>query len=347
MKKFMFLFVTGAIALTACKEAFKKGDEGMQYRIISDGKGNTLKAGEFAEVHFENLISGSGRKDSLLTSSREQGAPQVVKIDSMGLGPTFYKLMLQLRAGDSLVTKTLVDSVFKRDMTQMPPFMKKGQYVYTNLKIVRVFKTEAEANTARDANMKIAEAAAKAKGEALKVADAKTIDEYVKANKLTGTKTANGVFVQTTVPGGEQLDSNKLVKINYTGTLLNGKKFDSNLDTTNGRKIEPLLVNLTNDYQLGGGVIQGMSEALKVMQVGSKGKMIIPSGLAYGPQPPSPEIPKDAILVFDVEILSALSKAQAKAENEVKQKQYMEEQKKAQAEMEKAQKAAADTMKKK
>jgi FKBP-type peptidyl-prolyl cis-trans isomerase FkpA len=345
----MFLFVAGTVALTACKEAFKKGDEGMLYRIISDGKGNTLKAGDFVEVHFENLLSGAGRKDSLLASSREQGAPQIVKVDSMTLGPTFYKLMIQLRAGDSLVSKTMVDSIFKRDMTQMPPFMKKGQYVYTNLKIVRTFKTEADANAAKEANMKLAEAAAKAKADALKVTDAKLIDEYVKSKGLTGTKTANGVFVQITQPGTEALDSNKLVKVNYTGTLLDGKKFDSNLDTTGGRKPEPLLVNLTSDYTLGGGVITGMSEAIKAMQVGSKGKMIIPSGMAYAAQPPSAEIPKNAVLVFDVEILSSMTKTQVKAENEAKQKAFMEEQKRAQAEMEKQQKmqqAMTDTTKK-
>ena len=83
--------------------------------------------------------------------------------------------------------------------------------------------------------------------------------------------------------------SNK-VKCHYTGTLLNGFKFDSSVD-----RGEPITFPLGN-------VIRGWQEALQLMTVGSKWKLYIPSDLAYGDNGP-PNIGPGATLIFEVELL--------------------------------------------
>jgi FKBP-type peptidyl-prolyl cis-trans isomerase len=81
------------------------------------------------------------------------------------------------------------------------------------------------------------------------------------------------------------------VTVHYHGTLLDGTVFDSTVKS--GKPISfPL-----------NGVIPGWTEGLQLMKVGDKFKFEIPPKLAYGPNSPTPTIPPNSTLVFEVELL--------------------------------------------
>jgi len=85
------------------------------------------------------------------------------------------------------------------------------------------------------------------------------------------------------------------VSVQYTGTLLDGTKFDSSYDH-GGKPI---------DFPIGvRAVIKGWDEGVPPMKVGGKRRLVIPGPLAYGPNPPTPTIPPDATLVFDIELVA-------------------------------------------
>ena len=88
--------------------------------------------------------------------------------------------------------------------------------------------------------------------------------------------------------------SGQTVDVHYTGFLLNGKVFDSSVE-----RGQPF------SFELGQGrVIKGWDEGLALMQVGDKLRLIIPSSLGYGPNGAGGQIPPNATLVFDVELIN-------------------------------------------
>ncbi len=88
-----------------------------------------------------------------------------------------------------------------------------------------------------------------------------------------------------------------MLSMNYTGMLLDGSKFDSNVDPAFGH-VQPFT------FPLGGGqVIQGWDMGLVGMKVGEKRTLTIPSNLAYGSRAMGTKIPANSALVFEVELL--------------------------------------------
>mmetsp|Transcript_15122 Transcript_15122/g.25750 ORF Transcript_15122/g.25750 Transcript_15122/m.25750 type:complete len:141 (+) Transcript_15122:69-491(+) len=109
--------------------------------------------------------------------------------------------------------------------------------------------------------------------------------------------TSSGLQYRDLVVGqGEAPVKGQSVKVHYTGTLENGKVFDSSL------KRDPL------EFAVGTGqVIPGWDEGILTMHVGGKRQLKIPSKLAYGAQGVGP-IPPDATLLFDCELVALGSK---------------------------------------
>jgi len=118
-------------------------------------------------------------------------------------------------------------------------------------------------------------------------------DTYFADLKSKGVlSTASGLFYEIVAAG----DSTKpkptdVVKVHYTGKLLDGKVFDSSVE-----RGEPVEFPLNQ-------VIPGWTEGLQLVGKGGKLKLYIPSDLAYGAQGAPGTIPPFSTLVFDVELI--------------------------------------------
>ena len=119
------------------------------------------------------------------------------------------------------------------------------------------------------------------------------------------TKPATSQTVPTTilqiiderVGSGPVAKKGDTLRMNYKGTLQNGKVFDQSYGD------DPY------EFQLGAGrVIEGWDKGIVGMKVGGKRKLVIPAKMAYGADSSNPDIPANSVLVFDVELLAVNGK---------------------------------------
>lgn len=114
------------------------------------------------------------------------------------------------------------------------------------------------------------------------------------ANREGVNQTASGLQYEILVKGeGENPAANSMVTVHYHGTLIDGTVFDSSV-----QRGEPATFGVHQ-------VIKGWTEALQLMNVGSKYRLYIPQDLAYGANPhPGGAIEPYMALIFDVELIS-------------------------------------------
>ena len=321
MKHSFYLFAVAAVLFASCSKPFKKAEGGLQYKIISDGKGKTIKAGNFFEIQFDQVYSGAG-KDSVLFDSRTV-SNQIVTMDSAQIPPVYFKIFAESRKGDSIIVKQLTDSLMKNGNT--PPFMKKGAFIVAHYKIVNVFETKESADSAYKIQMEQAKVKDSLKSiEQLKKDDV-AIADYLAKNKIQAVKAPKGTYVEIINPGaGDVVTSANVLKVYYTGrTLSGGPAFDSNTDTAFGHT-ELLPVNMGALPGEPGSVIAGWTDGLSLLKKGGKARLYIPSALAYGSQGRGAQIKPNESLIFDVEVVDVVSAAAAQAE-EMDQRKKMEE----------------------
>ena len=319
-----FYLLTGLLVMAAgcTNNKFKKAKDGSEYRIIANASGKKAVAGNVIEINI-----WAKYKDSVLFNSVEASMPRFVPYDTAQLPPFFR----DIHEGDSLIIRVSTDTLIKAGQAQ--PFMKKGQYIYQYFKVEKLFENQQAADSLAKSFMAVAKTKQYQKtieqiqkdlvtNAGQMKTDDQIITDYMAKNNIKGIKTAWGTYVALTIPGtGENLSEKDIAVINYTGRTLKDSVFDSNTDPKFGH-VAPINVDLSEF-----GVIPGWIDALKNMKKGSKGKVIIPSGLGYGKNGSGGKIGPNENLVFDIEITDVLTKEQLEAKLKMQQiQQQMQQQ---------------------
>jgi len=290
MKKAIhILLLMTIVVLSACnskktKDGFTVLSNGLEMKMIEDKPGEKADSGFISKIHISVKVGDSTVFDSRLMNNNE---PVMQPISP---GRALADLMvgfMELSQGDKAIFRAPADSIFP-NKDQRPPFIKDGDMMTWEVEM-------AELKSPKDMENEKKERIAK---------QDKELKKYLSDNNINATKTASGVYVAVTKEGtGPKPKPGQIAQMNYTGYLLDGSVFDSNVDPK-FKHVEAF------EFPVGkGAVIQGWDEGVATLNKGSKAKLIIPSDLAYGeratpPSEVSPKgIPANSPLVFDVEVI--------------------------------------------
>lgn len=287
IKSLLFGLIAVSLLAGCGKSSYRKTPGGMPYQLYKGKDTQQVRPGSFIKISFTQEI-----KDSVYFSTAG-GMPEYRQVDPLQVQPyDVSEIWSGLHVGDSIICTQMIDTFIKRDPLRVPPQFKKGDKIVSYFKILAVFPNDSLARLDYEKTSK----------EWL-ASEIRMIEKYVADKKINVQKTPSGVLVDVKSPGtGNLADSGNYVSVMYTGTSWSGKKFDSNVDTSFGHA-EPL------SFVMGtGSMIKGFEEALELLRPGGKAVAYIPSSLAYGGNPRSPNIKPYESLIFEMELIDVKDK---------------------------------------
>lgn len=271
-----------AFGATSCEKSaypgYKMTESGLYYKYLVENDGPTAQLGEVVEVDLAYYLN-----DSLMYSTKDAPEPVYDLVHEPSFAGDLYEGFTMMHKGDSMSMIMPADSVFLKMFNSriVPDFVDSASIIRWEVKLVDIM-TEEEVNARIQTAM----------DEKFAAAD-ETLRAYLAENNIEATPTESGLVYVCTQPGnGAKPEAGKKVKVHYTGTLLDGTKFDSSVD-----RGEPF------EFPLGMGyVIPGWDEGVAMMSKGEKGILYVPAKLAYGERQAGP-IPAFSNLIFEVELV--------------------------------------------
>ena len=284
MKKLFLLTLILGVVFTSCKNdnnqisGYENTQTGLYYKFYEENQGDTPETMELLDVVLSCVIN-----DTVVIIPENRMILQMM--EPMFAGDIFEGMKM-MHKGDSASFIVRTDSTFYTLLrSPLPAEFSVDDIMKFNIRL-NDFYPESEFAAKQIEYMKNTFV-----DETL--AAEREIDEYLKNNGIKTITTPTGLkYVKTKEGNGEKPQVGTMVKVHYTGKLLDGTVFDSSV-TRN----EPF------QFVLGvGQVIPGWDEGLQLMSKGEEAVLYIPYYLAYGNTGSGP-IPPFATLIFEVEMI--------------------------------------------
>ncbi len=252
--------------------------------------------GKYVQIHIIQKLKGSTKKDTTMMNSYERGVQGVEIVTQMLEGEQaeafpIFKHLLGLQVGDSMIVKPSIIKILEKQ-PQAKDMLGEAGNLEISYKIHNLFNTM------------------QAYLEVTKKKKQLELEAYVSSNNMMEYyKEVDGIYVMLKnpqMPGAPKITKGTKVKVNYTGSLLNGKIFDSNIQDVPGRSNAHDAAERTPlAFTVGAGqMIPGFDAAMKYVGKGGKATVVLPYAKAYGEAgQPQGGIDPYETLVFDVEIV--------------------------------------------
>jgi FKBP-type peptidyl-prolyl cis-trans isomerase len=259
---------------------FKVSNDGFEYKVVRNGTGRLPKQGDIMSYNMKY----QDEKGFVIYKS-EKDEPVLVNCDigQWEDGGPFYKALKIIKEGDSILIRVQTKELFSKSFKATVPSNLNSDGMITFFIGANQIKTSSEIK-----NEELI------KNESQTQRDVESIIKYLKDNDIFAKSTDSGLFyvIEEEGSGIYPKDGDRL-EVHYTGTLLDGTKFDSSYDR-----------DQTLSFTIGKNeVIAGWDEGLRYYKQGGKGSIYIPSPLAYGKRGAGGIIKPNSILKFDIEVV--------------------------------------------
>jgi FKBP-type peptidyl-prolyl cis-trans isomerase FkpA len=302
MKNSLLVILLASFLFASCSGP--KTPSGFEFNVVRKGDGVKVDSGKYLVMNF---LFKDG-KDSVWNDTNKSGLPAVIQNQGNSPeGDVVLEVVKMMTKGDSVTFKIPAKKLFEKTFRQpVPAFVDTASMFTFLIGLKDVLNKEQMDKLQSDLVAKQNEKMMKERNTQL-AKDTVAIDDHLKAQNITALKTKSGLrYIVTKEGKGENVKPGQKAKINYAGTLLNGRLFDTNMVAkarenntySEGGRYNPLEVVV--GYRQ---VIEGWEEAMQLMNKGCKMTVWIPSPMAYGNQKRSEDILENSILVFDMEMV--------------------------------------------
>ena len=282
--------------MSACGEknpnsGFQKSKNGLFYQFFNKNEGNLPQLGDLLELSIGCKVNDT----TVIIPVMEN----IMQLQESQFAGDLFEGLAMMHKGDSAAFIVDIDSTFKKLMgqPQLPEGFSSSDEMRFNVRLddfypeseyaQRIALKVKQANEERIAKLKADHAEETATA-------AQQLAEYLTKNKIEANPTESGLYyVMTTEGNGEKPVAGQMVKVHYTGKLLDGTVFDSSVE-----RGEPISIPIGV-----GQVIPGWDEGIQMMSKGEKGVLYIPYYLAYGERQAGEKIVPFSNLIFEVELV--------------------------------------------
>lgn len=286
MKKILLLSLIFGVLFTSCQQSSKsksyegyvQTSSGLYYKFYEENDGENPQIMEILDV----VISSSINDTAVIIPENRMILPMM---ESMFAGD-IYEGFKMMHKGDTASFMVRADSTFMTLFgSPMPDVFSVDDLMRFEIRLNDFYpESELQAKQIEYMKKNYANETLAAENE---------LNEYFKNNNIKPMTTASGLnYVITKEGNGEKPAVGTLIKVHYTGKLLDGSVFDSSVNR-----------NQPFQFVLGiGQVISGWDEGLQLLSKGGKAVLYIPYYLAYGDRGAG-AIPPFSTLIFEVELI--------------------------------------------
>jgi len=296
-----------ATILWSCSNE-KQTPRGFKFTVLKKGDGKELVPGQF--LILDMLVKDA--KDSVWADTRKDGFPvtsqiQVPPVDretarQEGLDAVFR----MMTKGDSITFKVTAKLFFATVWRErVPPNVDSTSY-FTFFLTAKNVMNEAAFRQYQQTLIKLQNEQKEKQRVAQLSKDTVLIDAFLAEKGIVANKTSSGLRYEMLKAGrGKTIRNGQFVEVNYKGYLLDGTVFDTNIESAareaglhrDGVQYSPYSLQLGTSPE-----VRGWHEILKLMSLGSRVIVYVPSSLGYGPNRAG-KIKENSILVFDMEVV--------------------------------------------
>ncbi len=266
-------------------------DSGSEYKVIEAGNGEIPGPEDLMLIHMENVLGDSvllrspAGDDFVLSAT--QGPAQLTDV---------FKLCAE---GDSVHIRLKLSDYSQATRMPITSDMDTSEMVIMKMRVTKVIDRQ-KYNEGKQ--LEVAQQA-----EEQLETDKSIIERYLADNNLTAEKTDDGLYYVIEKAGkGRKPNNGENVHVSYTVRLLDGTFIDSSSEqlSKENNTYNPNRPYGPYKFTLGTrAVIEGWDLGIALIEKGTKAKLLVPSGLGYGPNARGDAIPANSVLIFDLELV--------------------------------------------
>lgn len=265
--------VLSLFLLAGCDTGYKRMDSGLQYKIVESGSDEVSTAGSTVKLHYEQVLH-----DTVIGSTFGK-LPFYKALIPGTIFPydPFEVLTKGVRAGDSIIVIQRMDSLLKKGkLEKLPSHLKPEDEMIIRIRILKVFPFQIMRAGYVDSLITADKETERRRLDSVEsILGPKRVEEYLRKKNILASVNATGTYVEVIGAGeGPRADSGRKVSLKYKVSSLQGKVFDTNMDTGFQKK-GPLSFVMGTGYML-----PSVEHAIGTIKKGGHIKVYIPAMVA-------------------------------------------------------------------